>query len=133
MSGRGRGLLDRMSSSDPRRRPPILKSIAANLAAILNTHEGDGYTCPTMGYDFLGLMSRWPTSESDVMAALRRAVETYEPRLRNVHVRRVGLGDDPHAIAIEISAELQNESESESRDRVRLQTQLALDGRFDVS
>lgn len=131
MSVRSRGLLDRMSSSDPRRRPPILKSIAANLAAILNTHEGDGYTCPTMGYDFLGLMSRWPTSESDVMAALRRAVEAYEPRLRNVHVRRVGTGDDPHAIAIEISAELAGDPDS--RDRVRLQTQLALDGRFDVS
>jgi len=127
-TGGGRGLLGRMSSPDPRRRPELLESIVTNLTAILNTHEGDGHTCPNMGCDFVGLMSRWPTSESDVMATLRRTVEMYEPRLRNVHVRRVESGS--HVIAIEITAELRDGSGS--RDRVRLQTQLAVDGHFEV-
>lgn len=126
--GLSRGLLGRLSSPDPRRRPSLVETIVTNLTAILNTHEGDGYTCPTMGCDFMGLMSRWPTSESDVMAALRRTVETYEPRLRNVHVRRVA--QESHLIAIEITGELQDGSDG--RDRIRLQTQLAMDGRFDI-
>lgn len=124
-----RGLLGRVSSPDPRRRQSLVTSIVTNVTSILNTHEGDGYTCPTMGCDFVGLMSRWPTSESDVMAALRRTVEMYEPRLRNVNVRRVG--QDASLIAIEITAELKDGSDS--RERIRLQTQLAMDGRFDVS
>lgn len=124
-----RGILGRMSSRDPRRRLELMESIVTNVTAILNTHEGDGYTCPTMGCDFVGLMSRWPTSESDVMASLRRTVELYEPRLRNVHVRRVE--SEAHVISIEITAELKDGSGS--RDRVRLQTQMAVDGHFVVS
>jgi type VI secretion system lysozyme-like protein len=122
-----RGLLGRMSSPDPRRRVSLMDSIVTNVTSILNTHEGDGYTCPTMGCDFVGLMSRWPTSESDVMAALRRTIEMYEPRLRNVHVRRVE--NEGNQISIEITAELK---ESSSRERVRLQTQLGVDGHFEV-
>jgi type VI secretion system lysozyme-like protein len=117
-----------MSASDPRRRPDLMNAILNNVTAILNTHEGDGYTCPTMGYDFVGLMSRWPTSESDVMAALRRTVEMYEPRLRNVHVRRVD--SEGYTIAVEITAELKDGTGN--RDRIRLQTELAVDGRVQV-
>ena len=123
-----RGLLGRMSSPDPRRRPELMDSIVLNVTSILNTPEGDGYTCPNMGCDFVGLMSRWPTSESDVMAALRRTVEMYEPRLRNVHVRRVE--GESHVIAIEITAELKDGTGS--RDRIRLQTQLGVDGHIEV-
>jgi type VI secretion system lysozyme-like protein len=123
-----RGLLGRMSSPDPRRVPDLMDSIVTNVTALFNTHEGDGYTCPNMGCDFVGLMSRWPTSESDVMAALRRTVEMYEPRLRNVQVRRVE--GAPHTVAIEITAELKDGSGS--RDRIRLQTQLSVDGHFQV-
>lgn len=128
--GRGRGLLGRMSSPDPRRRLELMDAIVTNVTSILNTHEGDGYTCPNMGCDFVGLMSRWPTSESDVMATLRRTVETYEPRLRNVHVRRVNT-EDPNVISIEITAELKDGTNS--RERVRLRTELAVDGHFAVS
>lgn len=123
-----RGLLGRMSSPDPRRRTELMDSIVTNVTSLLNTHEGDGYTCPTMGCDFVGLMSRWPTSESDIMATLRRTVELYEPRLRNVQVRRVE--SEAHALSIEITAELKDGSGS--RDRIRLQTQLAVDGHFEV-
>jgi type VI secretion system lysozyme-like protein len=105
-----------------------MDAIVTNVTSILNTHEGDGYTCPNMGCDFVGLMSRWPTSESDVMATLRRTVELYEPRLRNVHVRRVE--SESHVISIEITAELRDGTGS--RDRIRLQTQLAVDGHFEV-
>lgn len=117
-----------MSSPDPRRRLELMDSIVTNVTSILNTHEGDGYTCPTMGCDFVGLMSRWPTSESDVMATLRRTVELYEPRLRNVQVRRVE--SDSHVIAIEITAELNDPAGG--RERVRLQTQMGVDGHFEV-
>jgi type VI secretion system protein len=123
-----RGLLGRLSSLDPRRRLELMDAIVVNVTSILNTHEGDGYTCPTMGCDFVGLMSRWPTSETDVLAAVRRTVELYEPRLRNVQVRRVQ--HESYVVALEITGELRDDAGS--RERIRLQTQLASDGHMSV-
>lgn len=126
-SARGRGLLRRIASPDPQRRLDPVESIVTNVASILNTHEGDGFTCADMGCDFVGLMSRWPTSESDVLAAVRRTVEQYEPRLCNVQVQRVR--DDGIVVALEITGELRS---SAARDRIRLRTELAHNGHMDI-
>lgn len=120
--------MGRLSSFDPRRRLDLMEAIIINVASILNTHEGDGYTCPTMGCDFVGLMSRWPTSETDLLSTVRRTIEMYEPRLRNVQVRRVA--NESHVVALEITAELRDGSGS--RDRIKLETRLAVDGHVEV-
>ncbi|MCH9684192.1 MAG: type VI secretion system baseplate subunit TssE [Deltaproteobacteria bacterium] len=124
---RGRGLLGRLASPEPQRRLAPVDAVVLNVASILNTHVGDGFTCPEMGCDFVGLMSRWPTSESDVLAAVRRTVEQYEPRLRQVQVRRVH--DDGVVVALEITGELRA---SGARDRIRLRTELAHNGHMDI-
>ena len=85
----GRGLLHRLSSQDPRRDSDLMEAVVVNLTSILNTHEGDGFTCPDMGCDFIELLSRWPTSEMDVITSVKQSIERYETRLDHVQVRRV--------------------------------------------
>jgi type VI secretion system protein len=115
-------LLDRIGAEDPRLGTRVLDSIVENLHAILNTHEGDGHTCPDLGVDFIDLLARWPSSENDVLRAVRHTIERYEPRLKNVHVRRLP-DDGSTTVTLEISGEL------ETRGRVKLRTELRNTGR----
>lgn len=124
----GRGLLQRLSSPDPRRRPDMMESVLANLASILNTHQGDGFTCPDMGCDFVDLLSRWPTSESDILRAVRESVARYETRLQNVQVRRL----DQHSNKIELEITGQLKDPEYARERVKLRTQLSRNGQVNV-
>ncbi|MEM9461479.1 MAG: type VI secretion system baseplate subunit TssE [Myxococcota bacterium] len=124
----GRGLLQRLSSEDPRRHHDVdlMEAVIVNLTAILNTHEGDGFTCPDMGCDFVGLLSRWPTSETDVLMAVRRTIERYEPRLCNVHVRRIN--QPSNRVELEITGQLKDSL----RDRVKFRTELSHAGHVNL-
>ncbi|MCA9704639.1 MAG: type VI secretion system baseplate subunit TssE [Myxococcales bacterium] len=122
----GRGLLHRLSSANPRNRPELMDAVVVNLTSILNTHEGDGFTCPDMGCDFVGLLSRWPTSESDVLKAVRHTIEKYEPRLCNVQVRRVNY--ESARVELEITGQLKDSL----RDRVKFRTRLSRSGHVNV-
>ncbi|MCA9654847.1 MAG: type VI secretion system baseplate subunit TssE [Myxococcales bacterium] len=124
----GRGLLQRLASPDPRRRPDLVEAVLVNLTSILNTHEGDGFTCPDMGCDFVDLLSRWPTSESDVLRAVRESIARYETRLSNVQVRR--LEDNSTKIELEITGQLKDPEYS--RERVKLRTELSRSGQVNV-
>lgn len=123
----GRGLLDRISSPDPRRHDDVMKSVVINMTSILNTHEGDGFTCPDMGCDFVGLLSQWPASETDVLMAVKRSIEKYEPRLCNVQVRRINYASS--RVELEITGQLR---ETTSRDRVKFRTELSQVGHVNV-
>lgn len=124
----GRGLLARLSSSDPRYRPDLMESVVINLTSILNTHEGDGFTCPDMGCDFVGLLSRWPSSETDVLMAVKHSIERYEPRLRNVQVRRL---NHSTRVELEITGQLKDSSGG-ARDRIKLRTELSRTGNVGI-
>lgn len=117
-----RGLMHRLASDDPAKGGGVLESIVANLQAILNTHEGDGYTCPEMGVDFLDVLSRWPSSESDVLRAVAATIERFEPRLRNVRVRTLNPGVVVSIVAMEIVAELAG------HEKIRFLTELSRGG-----
>jgi type VI secretion system lysozyme-like protein len=117
-----RGLLHRLGSDDPNRSCHLLESIVANLQAILNTHEGDGHTSPEMGVDFLDVLSRWPSSESDVLRAVSSTIERFEPRLRNVRVRTLNKDEIGSKVSLEILADFHGQ------DRVRLLTELSRGG-----
>lgn len=121
-----RGFLHRLGSEHPTRGLPQLDSVVANLQAILNTHQGDGFTCPEMGVDFVDVLSRWPSSETDVLRAVALTIERYEPRLRNVRVRTLAKEDVATAVHLEIVAEWNG------RDRVRLLTELSRGGSVKV-
>ncbi len=124
----GRGLLNRISSPDPRRHDDVLESVIHNLAAILNTHEGDGHTCPTMGSDFIELLARWPTSQSEVLTNIKSTVERYETRLTQVQVRR--LNPDSNRVELEITGQLKDSERS--RERIKLRTELSQAGRIKI-
>lgn len=117
-----RGLLHRLASEDPAQGPQLLESIVSNLQAILNTHEGDGHTCPEMGVDFLDVLARWPSSESDVLRAVSATIERFEPRLRNVRVRTLDPGAVVSVVSMEIVAELRG------HEKIRFLTELSRGG-----
>lgn len=114
--------MHRLASDDPAKGAGVLESIVANLQAILNTHEGDGYTCPEMGVDFLDVLARWPSSESDVLRAVAATIERFEPRLRNVRVRTLNPGVVVSIVAMEIVAELAG------HEKIRFLTELSRGG-----
>ena len=120
-----RGLLHRIASGDPKRRTDRIRSIVANLHAILNTQKGDGHSSPDLGVDLLELLARWPSSESEVMQAVSETIRRYEPRLRNVRVRRVEL-ERGSTVMMEISAELADD------EHLRLLTELSRNGRVHI-
>jgi len=105
-----------------------MNAVVVNLTSILNTHEGDGFTCPDMGCDFVGLLSQWPTSESDVLMAVKKSIERYEPRLKNVQVRRL----NPHSTRVELEITGQLKDSGGARDRVKLRTELSRTGNVDI-
>lgn len=117
-----RGLLHRIASDDPNKGTGVLESIIANLQAILNTHEGDGHTCPEMGVDFLDVLARWPSSESDVLRAVAATIERFEPRLRNVRVRTLNPTAIVSCVSMEIVAELAG------HEKIRFLTELSRGG-----
>ncbi|MEM9459832.1 MAG: GPW/gp25 family protein [Myxococcota bacterium] len=127
--GIGRGLLQRISAPEERHRAgDVSEAILVNLTSILNTHEGDGFTCPDMGCDFVELMSRWPTSEMDVITAVQRSISRYETRLEHVQVRRINR-DSPR-IELEITGRIRDPAAR--ADRVRLQTELTRSGHVNI-
>lgn len=121
------GILERISRARPDLEPDPIGSVLENLRAILNTNEGDGYTAPSLGVDFIELLARWPSSENDVVRAMHRTIEQYEPRLTRVDIRRVDPEEGAVSIEFEISGELL------SRGRIRLATKLHSRGRVGVS
>lgn len=126
----GRGLLQRLSSPNGRRHAQDLQqSILLNLNSILNTHEGDGFTCPDMGCDFVDLLSKWPTSEMDVIRSVQDSIQQYETRLENVRVRRIN--PDSARIELEISGSLKASNDPGSR--LRMQTELSRTGHVQVA
>lgn len=84
-----------------------LQSVLANLRRLFNARRGSIAHLPDYGLPDLSNAS--PSSPEKIEAlrlAIREAVESFEPRLRNVRVRREpGDADSPHLVFL-LSAEM---------------------------
>jgi type VI secretion system protein len=124
-----RGLLSRLSSTDPSRPADEIRSILGNLHTLLNTREGDSLTAPDFGIlDLSDLIHNFPDATQYVQRSIRDTITKYEPRLKNVRVRAVD-SDDPLKLAFEISARLAGETQ---RGVVRVRTEIGPSGRATV-
>jgi type VI secretion system protein len=116
-----RGLLSRLSSTDPSRPADEIRSILGNLHTLLNTREGDSLTAPDFGIlDLSDLIHNFPDATQYVQRSIRDTITKYEPRLKNVRVRAID-SDDPLKLAFEISARLAGETQ---RGVVRVRTEI---------
>jgi type VI secretion system protein len=111
-----RGLFDRLESGD--RSIGDAESIVAHLHALLNAR---GIV------DLTDLVHTLPDGMRSVELALRRAIETYEPRLTQVSVRHLP-GDDALRLDFQVQARLA----ADPRKALRLRTWVRLPGRFAV-
>jgi type VI secretion system protein len=123
-----RGLLARLSSSNPERRIETIESVLENLRSLLNMRIGSAATASDMGVpDFTDLVHSFPGSATTLTKAIRATIMTYEPRLRNVLVRHIPV-EQQMVVQFEVSAQLAENSNAP----VRFRTEFAPGGRAEV-
>ncbi len=124
-----RGLLSRLTSSDPLRPVDEVQSILENLRAILNTRIGDSMSASGFGIiDLADLVHNFPNAAQIMEKSIRATVGEYETRLKQVRVRLVP-SDNPLTLVFEISARLAGDRH---QGVVRVRTEVNSSGRVDV-
>jgi len=133
---RERSLLDRLQEPDQAGRTIHddtrlrADSVLANLRRLLNSRHGvtpirNDYGIP----DLTEVVHNFPEAIGQMRAAIRAAIEKYEPRLRRVNVRHVDAPDDPLALRFEITAVLVGADE---RASVWFETRIDPNGEVDL-
>ncbi len=131
---RERSLLERLRDPQSDRVPAIREntarladSVLANLERLLNSRHGitpiqSDYGIP----DLADLLHSFPEASARMRAAIKVAVEKYEPRLRRVTVKQSGPTDEIFSLRLEITAELVT---SEEKTSVWFETKIDSSGR----
>lgn len=130
-------LLDRVKHPDREDRRSVdpdvgrlAQSVLRNLERLLNSRHGSAPTCLDYGIPSLeDVMHGGADSLRDLTAEIKRSIENYEPRLRNVRVRLVPKGDDATLLRFDITAELLSGGR---RSRVHFETRIENSGRMSV-
>jgi type VI secretion system protein len=117
----------RRSVEDPRERAA---SVLAHLQRMLNTRRGNVLVAPEYGApDLTDIVGGFPESVAGVEQAIKRSVERYEPRLRDVRVTYRPQEDDPLTLGFEIAARMTLDGGAQT---VSFVTRLTPEGRFEV-
>ncbi len=65
-------------------------AITQHLIRLLNTRQGSCLTCPDYGLvEISELLFEFPDAVGIMQRAIKNAIQSYEPRLKNVQVRHV--------------------------------------------
>ena len=108
----------------------LAESVLANLRRLLNSRTGIAPGALDYGIpDLSDFVYNMPESQTRIRAAIKAAVEKYEPRLRRVTVKHVIDGNDPLILRFDVTAELVT---SEDRASVRFETRFDPTGRVSV-
>jgi type VI secretion system protein len=103
-----------MSVSEDRR---LLLSVVSNLNRLFNTRRGTVGHLPDYGLpDMLTVYRDSPRSADELRRAIKESIETYEPRLNRVRVRRRETDEHSMRLVFVVKAELKN------GERVRFET-----------
>lgn len=130
-------LLDRIKHPDREDRRSVdpdlgrlAQSVLRNLERLLNSRHGSAPTRSDYGIPSLEDVLHGGTDAlRDLTAEIKRSIETYEPRLRNVRVRLVPKGEDETLLRFDITAEL---SIGGRRSRVHFETRVENSGHLSV-
>ncbi|MFB6232420.1 MAG: type VI secretion system baseplate subunit TssE [Salinibacter sp.] len=95
----------------------LLLSVVSNLNRLFNTRRGTVGHLPDYGLpDMLTVYRDSPQSADELRRAVKESIETYEPRLNRVRVRRRETDEHSMRLVFIVKAELEN------GDRVRFET-----------
>lgn len=82
----------------------IIDSVCRHLHVMLNTRQGNSITVPDFGTTDFSDVTRGYASVNKVQEEIRRSIEKYEPRLRNVQVYFTPVENEPLTMHFDISA-----------------------------
>ncbi len=100
----------------------LVESVMTNVRNVLNSRHGIAQIQEDYGIpDLADVVHSFPEAMAMMRAAIRAAIEKYEPRLQHVQIDIVEAPDDPLALHFEITAQLVT---SEEQDRVWFQTRI---------
>lgn len=103
-----------------------VQSIVEYLQILMNTREGSVAARPDFGLpDFNDMVASFPDAVPAIARAIKKQIDEFEPRLRNVVVRHVPDPDRPLTLAYRIRAEL---SVSSNEAPITLETIFGSDG-----
>lgn len=130
-------LLDRIKYPDREDRRSVdpdvgrlAQSVLRNLQRLLNSRHGAAPTALDYGIPSLeDVMHGGADSLRDLSAEIKRSIENYEPRLRNVRVRLVPKGEEATLLRFDITAELMSGGR---RSRVHFETRVENSGHLSV-
>src|SRR5690349_8246200 len=128
----GRGLFSRLETGQGQaaRTSDVIGSIVEHLRVLLNTREGESASAPKFGVvDFNDIVHVYPEAARRLEAAIRTAIQEYEPRLKNVSVHHKPEDGDVSTLSFEITARL---AQGEPRGLLRFRTQMESGGKFQV-
>jgi type VI secretion system protein len=108
----------------------VADSIQAHLIRMLNTRQEHALSAPDYGIPDLTELARgFPESAGVLEDAIRKSIEKYEPRLRDVSVRFAESEQDVLTISFEITARLVVQNEDVG---VWFMTKIGSDGKVEV-
>lgn len=84
-----------------------VESILNHVKKILNVRQGSVQTMPDYGLpDFNDLARRFPNAIEEIKRSIRQCLEKYEPRLVNVQVDHVMVGDHMMDLRYDVKAQI---------------------------
>jgi type VI secretion system protein len=104
----------------------VLMDVLSYLSALFNTRQGSVMTRPDFGMvDINGVVHKFPDAIGELSAEIRRQIEMFEPRLRDVVVHHVPMPERPLNLAFTVTANL---TLGTRRERVTVETELGDNG-----
>lgn len=106
-------LLERIASQTPAKHnielndSEAVASILGHVKRILNVRQGSVQTMPDYGLpDFNDLARRFPNAIEEIKRSIRGCLEKYEPRLVNVQVDHVMVGEHMMDLRYDVKAQI---------------------------
>ncbi len=104
----------------------VMRSVVLNLRRLLNSREGSAGAQLDLGLPSPHeMLQNWPASRDAALAAIRRCVQLYEPRLVDVVVRALPFTPGDTALSFQVAARLCGLQ----RTPISLTTAVTADGR----
>jgi len=119
--------LSRLGEKRTGRPPDEIDSIVEHLRALLNARQGQSPASPDYGLpDFTDVVHGVPKSIPGLQRSIGRAIERFEPRLKDVAVQHIP-DDEALVLRFEITAKLVSDDR-----RLKVRTRVSAGGKFDL-
>jgi type VI secretion system protein len=104
----------------------VLNDVLSHLSELFNTRQGSVMIRRDYGMiDINDVIHRFPDAVAELRTEIKRQIDTFEPRLREVSVQHVPMPDRPLSLVFNVTATLDLGTRTE---RVTVETELGDDG-----